>query len=107
MATSRNEILEFALAMGRHSTVSLHDCKRLLHYGATVKRLAELACNRELTPSEIRKDEKIQMDILAICAPHDCEVKFGGDPRGCTVKIAVPDGYTNDWGKEGICVPTA
>ena len=34
-------------------------------------------------------------------------VIFQGDPRGCTVKVTVPSGKTNDWGKEGICVPTA
>lgn len=34
-------------------------------------------------------------------------VIFQGDPRGCTVKVVVPSGRTNDWGREGICVPTA
>lgn len=29
----------------------------------------------------------------------------GGDPRGCVVKLTWPDGATNDWGKEGWCVP--
>lgn len=28
-----------------------------------------------------------------------------GDPRGCVLKIAVPSGKTNDWGREGICIP--
>lgn len=28
-----------------------------------------------------------------------------GDPRGCTVKLTWPDGETNDFGKEGWCVP--
>lgn len=28
-----------------------------------------------------------------------------GDPRGCVVKVAVPSGYTNDGGREGICIP--
>ena len=99
--------LEFVFAMAKHSTVTLHDCQRLMRYGATVGYLAETACNRELTEREIRKDEKVQMDIIEILAPHDCSAKFGGDPRGCTVKIAVPDGYTNDMGQEGICVPTS
>jgi hypothetical protein len=76
-----------------------------MRYAATVQRLAETACNRELTVREIRKDEKVQMDILEILAPHDCSAKFSGDPRGCVVKIIVPDGYTNDFGQEGICVP--
>ena len=34
-------------------------------------------------------------------------VILGGDPRGCVVKITVPSGKTNDFGREGICVPTA
>ena len=34
-------------------------------------------------------------------------VIFSGDPRGITVKITVPSGKTDDYGKEGICVPTA
>jgi hypothetical protein len=33
-------------------------------------------------------------------------VVFSGDPRGCTVKIVCRNGFTNDWGKEGVCVPT-
>lgn len=33
-------------------------------------------------------------------------VIFSGDPRGCTVKLVFPDGYTNDFAKEGYCVPT-
>jgi hypothetical protein len=104
---STNEKLEFVFAMAKHSNVNLHDCKRVMRYAATVQRLAETACNRELTVREIRKDERIQMDIIAILAPQECEAKFNGDPRGCVVKIQVPDGYTNDWGKEGICVPTS
>jgi len=34
-----------------------------------------------------------------------CGVVFSGDPRGCTVKLTMPNGETNDWGKEGWCVP--
>ena len=105
--TTTKAKLEFVYAMAKHSAVSLNDCYRLMRYGATVGQLAETACNRELTEREIRKDEKVQMDIIEILAPHDCSAKFGGDPRGCTVKIRVPDGYTNDWGQEGICVPTS
>jgi hypothetical protein len=33
-------------------------------------------------------------------------VLFSNDPRGCTVKIVFVDGYTNDFNKEGYCVPT-
>lgn len=32
---------------------------------------------------------------------------FQGDPRGATVKLAMPDGRYDDWGQTGICVPGA
>lgn len=104
MVTTKDK-LEFVYAMAKHSTLTLHDCQRIMRYAATIQRLAETACNRELTVAEIRKDERMQADIIEIVAPHDCAGKFGGDPRGCVVKLTVPDGYTNDMGQEGICVP--
>lgn len=38
--------------------------------------------------------------------PKQCLPVFSGDPRGAVLKIRVPDGYTNDFGGEGICVPS-
>jgi hypothetical protein len=34
-----------------------------------------------------------------------CGVVLGGDPRGCTCKLILPNKDTNDFGKEGWCVP--
>jgi hypothetical protein len=34
-------------------------------------------------------------------------VILGGDPRGCTCKLVFHDGFTNDFAKEGYCVPTS
>ena len=31
---------------------------------------------------------------------------FQGDPRGACVKLTVPSGKTDDWGRTGVCVPT-
>jgi hypothetical protein len=105
MITTKDK-LEFVFTMAKHgNNITLHECIRLMRIAAPLQRLAETACNRELTEREIRKEEKLQMDIIAILAVVDCEAKFGGDPRGCVVKIVVPDGHTNDWGQEGICVP--
>lgn len=101
-----NSKLEFAYAMAKHSTLTLNECKRLLRYAATYQRLSVEECNRQLTVAEIRKQENVGMDIIAILAVHDCEAILGGDPRGCVVKIKVADGYTNDFGGEGICVPS-
>jgi len=101
------ERLEFGLAMGRHSTATLHDLTRLLRYGATYHRLQETACERMLTDKERKQEVRTEEAIEKLCASFGASVEFQGDPRGCTVKIQVSDGYTNDWGKTGICVPTA
>ena len=45
--------------------------------------------------------------ITAACKPWGIVPIFGGDPRGCTVKLKVPSGRTDDWGREGLCVPIA
>jgi hypothetical protein len=34
-----------------------------------------------------------------------CRAKIGGDPRGCIFKLVVPNGFTDDFGGEGVCVP--
>ena len=67
--------------------------------------LATRACN---TSAAFERDPspKLRDEITRLAASLGCMgVKFGGDPRGCTVKLVMPDGYTNDWGREGVCVP--
>lgn len=52
--------------------------------------------------------KKLREHIMLIAQHVGCTgVNFQGDPRGCTVKLVLPDGFTNDWGKEGVCVPNA
>jgi DNA N-6-adenine-methyltransferase (Dam) len=53
------------------------------------------------------KEERIQAKVTELCKAFGCVPVFQGDPRGNVLKIQVPDGYTNDWGREGICVPTS
>jgi hypothetical protein len=90
---------------------------RLLHYGATLGRIAENQCNGYQTwdykwdEKAAKKDEEKEARIVArvekLCELIGCKPIFQGDPRGNTLKIQVPDGYTNDWGNEGLCVPTS
>src|SRR5215469_3057592 len=107
---------------------------RLLRYGATLGRIAEMDCNspdypsfmwklpeaerlaafkrvdqrwqKELDRNEA-KEARIREKVTILCERFNCKPVFQGDPRGNTLKIQVPDGYTNDWGREGICVPTS
>ncbi len=91
--------------------------ERLMRYGATLGRIAENQCNgyqdyqgnwdEKAAKREELKEERIQRKVTELCAQWGCKPVFQGDPRGNTLKIQVPDGYTNDWGREGICVPTS
>lgn len=91
--------------------------KRLMRYGATLGRIAENQCNgyqdwkgnwdERASLRDEKKEERIQAKVTELCAEFGCKPVFQGDPRGNTLKIVVPDGYTNDWGREGVCVPTS
>lgn len=43
--------------------------------------------------------------VRELLAPFNIEPIFNGDPRGAVVKLKVPSGRTDDWGREGVCVP--
>lgn len=105
MAT--REKLEFVFAMAKHSNATLHDCQRIMRYAVTYHRFAEECCNRELSIAERDKWGRVQFRIMDLCGSFGAKAKCQNDPRGTTVKVVVPDGYTNDWGNEGICVPIA
>jgi hypothetical protein len=104
---STKDKMEFAYLMAKHSKATQSDIQRLMRYGSTYSRFATDACNRQLTTREEQRWHSIRGKINILCNTFDASVKFQNDPRGCTVKIVVPDGYTNDWGREGICVPTS
>ena len=121
---------EFIHLIMKHTTVPEGEAQRaalrLLRYGATYGRIAEFECSapdarygqdeynkrmqeryeREQARLE-KKETRITELVNELCKAIGCKAVFSGDPRGNTIKIAVPDGYTNDWGKEGICVPTS
>ena len=51
------------------------------------------------------REEALEKRIEKLCKKYGTEAVFSGDPRGCTVKVAVPSGNTDDMGREGLCVP--
>jgi hypothetical protein len=133
MSVTTKAKLEFVYLMAKHSTATLAQCQRLMRYAATHQHLADDACNgpdysnsrTELNQKYVteawnkrqevlpKKRDRIEQKIKKICEefsgydahPGQVTPVFSGDPRGCTVKIRVLDGYTNDFGGEGICVP--
>lgn len=90
---------------------------KLMRYGATLKRLAEELCNgyqdpqgnwdAKRTAQAEKKQERIERKAAEVAEAIGGKVVTQGDPRGHVLKVIFPDGYTNDWGKEGICVPTS
>ncbi len=127
---SQKERSEFIHLLMKHTTAPEGEVQRaatrLLRYGATYGRIQEFDCGapdarygqdeynrrmQELWEQEQerlhRKEERITGKIETLCASIGCKPLFSGDPRGNTIKIKVPDGFTNDWGHEGICVPTS
>jgi len=104
MITTKDK-LEFVYAMAKHSGATMADLQRLLRWAGTYQRLCETACNRELTAREETRKVRARAAITERLRHFSCKATFSGDPRGCCVKIQLPDGYTNDWGNEGICIP--
>jgi hypothetical protein len=108
---------QFLTDLDKHSShpakVMTVDAKRLITHAKRHQLLMELLCSDEAFCREIPEDgEHPQVtDCRARCQQAAkrlgaTSVIFSGDPRGCTVKLVFADGFTNDWGNEGYCVPT-
>ena len=114
-----------ALAVGEGLTVET--TRLLLRHATTIERLAVAACNGDWPADNGERKTKVCSQCESLWAPSsfrkgvcpDCREEqivkallpdgytalFNGDPRGCTLKITVPSGRTNDWGRDGLCVP--
>jgi hypothetical protein len=87
----------------------------LMRYSATLHRLAEELCNgyqtfngtwdEKRTLRSEKKQARIEERASEVAQAIGGKIITQGDPRGCVLKIVFPDGYTNDFGREGICVP--
>lgn len=76
---------------GRRETIACVKCERHWHPSAIAQNGLCQNC---------RTEARVRAVLPAGFTPV-----FGGDPRGCVLKIAVPSGKTDDWGREGLCVP--
>jgi len=103
--TTRKDLIEFAALMGSELQMRPHDISALLRKAATYQRLQEKACERALTAKECQQEGRVEQATKYLLQGYKAKPIFSGDPRGCTLKISVPSGKTNDWGREGICVP--
>ena len=132
MSTSK-EREEFAAVLCRElpdltGMEAVEAARKLCRLAATHRRLAVAHCNgdypagngerkTEICPlceqswtlGTVKKtgcpDCRCESEIKELVAELGLGVKFQGDPRGCTVKLQVPSGPTNDWAQQGLCVP--
>lgn len=107
-------------------TERVHVARLLMRHAKTYHRLQEMACNgveshhgesnasfakRQQRHEEWveKRDGQIERRIRAIVASmgEGFGVVVSGDPRGCCVRLVLPSGKTNDWGREGWCVPVS
>ncbi len=100
---------EFAVIMAREISEPAYYvaslCTTLVKLGRSHRRLQEADCNYGLTPRQQARERNIEEQIRQLCQPHGITPVFQGDPRGTTVKLVVPSGATNDFGRTGVCVP--
>ena len=93
-------------------TPSEKKCKRLIQLATNHHKAMEDYCNGTRDPYDSEGEDKpwyvkMKNEIADLAVSMGCTgVKFSGDPRGCTVKLILPNEATNDFGKEGWCVPT-
>ncbi len=78
---------------------------RLVYIAKASHRLAELACNQEVTSRQQARDVKLDEEVRALAAELGTTVVLQGDPRGAPVKVVCPSGYSNSFGGEGLVVP--
>lgn len=84
-------------------TVTVTQCEKLIELSSEHCQLQVDACNGEVAEGH---DSACERKITKLAKQVGCTgVVFSGDPRGCTVKLVLPNGDTNDFGKEGWCVP--
>ena len=92
-------------AANAYSVASIAD--RLIGLAKRHQTLCEAVCNYmkldEFEHKVYRLEERISRETQKI-GPGFAN-RFQHDPRGATVKLTVPSGFTNDWGQEGVVVP--
>ena len=84
-----------------HSDGELEFILRQLHYYETaLHRLAEVACNQDMTAHEEKRETSITAKVMAIAKQMGFKVRFNGDPRGGAIRFILPSGKSNNWDGE-------
>ena len=106
------QIEQLAMDLERNGcAASEKQCRALIRLSTKHHKMMEDYCNgRDPYDSEGNEGpalKRLTLEINNLAAEIGCKgVHYSGDPRGCTVKLILPNDATNDWGKDGWCVPT-
>lgn len=92
------------------SLVNQRDAALLMTKAGNHQRLMERMCSDPTFQTNDEGDNQQVIDcrhqiVQLVTRLGVKNVVFSQDPRGATVKLIFEDGHTNDWGKEGYCVP--
>jgi hypothetical protein len=98
---------------GERKVVPCSRCESLWVRSSMVKEKAQSAATRRAWGLTIQtpilklmcKDCRTAELVTALVTPYGIKPIFQGDPRGAVLKLALPSGYTDDMGREGVCVP--
>ncbi len=101
--TNATGLMSDGAIIGRRQVIA--DVRELILASRRLHRFAEDDCNRGLSPTEEDQIESIRARMMKLLGKYGVEPIFGGDPRGCVFKLKLPSGETNDFGREGWCVP--
>ncbi len=110
MSDINDEYLSLALKLQQVSPTTTHNAvvrvvRELILANRKLQRLAENDCNQGNTEHERRVAAAVENRLREILEPLGIMPIIGGDPRGCVLKLQMPDGSTNDFARTGWCVP--
>ncbi len=74
--------------------------EKLHYYETALHRLAETACNRDMTEHEVKREDSISNKVRIITNQLGFKVRFNNDPRGGTIRFILPSGKSNNWDSE-------
>jgi hypothetical protein len=101
-ATAPKGVQELAIAIRKHAPKGKRQARGIAGAMYTVATrmhtIAEHACNRELSPREVREDGELDAAFKALCSYIGCRARLNGDPRGYVASVLFPDGAYNSWG---------
>lgn len=90
-------------------------CALICRHATTYARIQEIWTSVELSEkaeaSMLKREEHLErriadlVDRLPETDAGKIKVRFGGDPRGATVLLVMPDGRYDTWGQDGLMVP--